>query len=75
VLFGVAIVRTGLIYRWLGAVAVAAGLLYAATGVAVGYTGFEQPGDLVVSVLFLVFMVGVLVAGLRRRGPTETTPA
>jgi hypothetical protein len=72
VLFGIAILRTGLVYRWLGVIAAAAGLLYAAIGVAVGYTGFEKPGELAVTLLFVVFMVGVLVAGLRSSGTSET---
>lgn len=37
-----------------------------AVGVAVGYSGFEQPGDLFIQSLFLIFMVGVLLAGVRR---------
>jgi hypothetical protein len=68
VLFGVAILRTAIVYRWLGGVAALAGLVYAAIGVAVGYSGFgERPGDLAFTLLLLVFMVGVLVAGLRRK--------
>jgi len=42
-----------------------AGALYAAVGVAVGYSGFEKPGAGPISLLFLIFMIGVLVAGLR----------
>jgi Domain of unknown function (DUF4386) len=66
VLFGVAVARTGVVARWLGWIAVLGGLLYMAVGVAVGYSGFEKPGDLVIQSLFLIFMVGVLLAGLRR---------
>jgi hypothetical protein len=72
VLFGVAIARTGIVFRSLGLVAVISGLLYVATGVAVGYSGLGQPGGLVIQLLFLIFMGGVLVAGLRRREPAET---
>jgi len=73
VLFGIAVARTGLVYRWLGGIAILAGLVYAALGVGVGYSGLGQrPGDLLVTLLFLVFMVGVLVAGLRRREPVES---
>jgi hypothetical protein len=67
VLFGVAIARTGLVFRWVGWVGVLAGLLYMAVGVAVGHSGLEQPGGLVIQVLLLTFMVGVLVAGLRKQ--------
>jgi uncharacterized membrane protein YoaK (UPF0700 family) len=45
-------------------------LLYMAIGVAVGHSGLEQPGDLV-QVLFLIFMIGVLVAGVRGRDLAE----
>ncbi len=65
VLFGVAIARTGIVFRWVGWVGVLGGLLYMAIGVAVGHSGLEQPGGLAVQLLFLVFMVGVLAAGLR----------
>jgi hypothetical protein len=66
VLFGVAVARTGVVARWLGWIAVLGGLLYIAVGVAVGYSGFEKPGDLVIQSLFLIFMVGILLAGVRR---------
>jgi len=49
-----------------GGVGALGGLLYMAIGIAVGYSGFEQPGGAVVQLLFLIFMVGVLVDGLRR---------
>ena len=71
VLFGVAIARTGIVFRWIGWVGVLGGLLYIATGVAVGHSGFGQPGGLVIQLLFSTFVVGVLVGGLRggdRRG-------
>ena len=64
-------VRTGIVFRWLGLIAALGGLLYMAPGVAVGYSGLTQPGGLI-RVLFLVFAVGVLVAGLRRKEPAGT---
>jgi hypothetical protein len=78
VLFGVAIVRTGIVARWLGWVGMFGGLLYMATGIAIGYRGFESgfgkaTGD-VVQLLFLVFVVGMLVAGLRRKDLADTAP-
>jgi hypothetical protein len=72
VLFGVAIARTGVVSRWLGWIGVLGGLLNGAIGIAVGHTGLEQPGDLVISLLFLIFVVGVLVDGLRRGEPAKT---
>lgn len=66
VLVGVAIARTGVVARGLGPVAVLGGLLYMTVGVAVGHSGFEQPGGPVIQLLFLTFAAGVLVSGLRR---------
>ena len=43
-----------------------------ATGVAVGYSGFELSGGLVIQLLFVIFLLGVLVAGVRKREPTAT---
>lgn len=54
-----------------GLIAALSGLLYMATGVAVGYSGFEQPGGLVIQLLFVIFFLGVLVAGVRKREPTR----
>ena len=68
-LFGVAVMRTALVARWLGAVATLGGVLYIATGVAVGHSGFEQPAGF--QLLFVVFVVGVLVEGIRRRDAAE----
>ena len=71
-LFGVAITRTGMVFRWLGWIGMLSGILYMATGVAVGYNGLGQPGGLVIQLLFLIFAVGVLVAGLRRSDVVDT---
>jgi len=72
ILFGIAIARTGIVSRWLGWIAVLAGVLYGAIGVSVGHTGFEQPGDLVIQVLLAIVMVCRLVDALRRQDPIET---
>ena len=73
VLFGVAVVRTGVVARWLGVVGIAGGLLYAAVGIAVGHTGLDKPGGLPISLLLLTFVVGIFVTGLRAHTnePTE----
>lgn len=72
-LFGAAIALTAILPRWIGWVGGLAGLLYMATGVAVGYSGFESgfgdaTGD-AVQLLFAVFVIGFLVAAVRRRDP------
>ncbi len=79
VLFGAGIARTGLVARWLGWVGVIAGLLYMATGIGIGYAGFESgfgdaTGD-AVQILFLVFVVGVLVAALRMKDLGDASAA
>jgi len=70
VLFGLAIARTGITARWLGWAAVGGGLFYMASGVAVGYAGFESDFEGAVGaaaqLLFLVFVVGVVVTGTRK---------
>ncbi len=65
VLFGVAIARTGFVARWLGGVAILTGVLYMTVGIAVGHSGFEQPGGPLIQLLFVVFFAGVLVTGVR----------
>jgi hypothetical protein len=70
-LYGAASVRTAIVARWLGWTAIVGGLSYMASGIAVGYAGFESGfGELttiLAQVMFLVFVVGVLVVGLRRK--------
>ena len=76
VLLGIAAVRAGLLRRAIGAMAAIAGIAYAAIGVAVGFEGFEQPGGMVVQLLFVVFIAGVLSTGFRRSGGgPRTVPA
>ena len=78
-LFGFAIARTGIVARWLGWVGVAGGLLYMATGIAVGSAGFESgfgnAAGIPLQLLFVVFVVGVLVVGVRRKDVAGTAPA
>jgi hypothetical protein len=73
VLFGTALARGGVVSRFAAAAGIVAGLLYAAIGVAVGHTGLDKPGGPVVQLLMLLFVGGVLVAGLRgERRPRPT---
>jgi hypothetical protein len=43
-----------------------------AVGVAVGTAGLRKPGGPVIQLLFLIFVVGVPVAGLRSKDLGET---
>jgi hypothetical protein len=73
VLFGAAIVATRVVAGWLGWVAVIAGLLTAAIGIDVGYSGLESHFQDVIGLPFLlavlVFAIGMLVTGVRSRDP------
>ena len=44
ILFGVGVARTGIAARWLSIAGIIGGLLYMTIGIAVGHSGFEQPG-------------------------------
>jgi hypothetical protein len=76
VFFGAAIVRTGIVARWLGWIGAIGGVLYMATGIAVGYSGFESGfGDAAgdpLQLLLVIFVVGILVAGVRRKDLADT---
>jgi Domain of unknown function (DUF4386) len=75
-LFGIAIARTGIVARWLGWAAVIGGLAYMSSGVAVAYAGFESGFESAVGIVaqlgFLIFAIGLLVTGVRRKDPTAT---
>jgi Domain of unknown function (DUF4386) len=78
-LLGVGLVATRLVAGWLGWTAALAGLLSGAIGVDVGYNGLDSGfQDLAVpafQVVALIFVVGVLVSGARRRGPVAAPQA
>jgi len=79
VLFGIAIARTDIVARWLGWAGVIGGLAYMASGVAVAYAGFESGFEAGMGIAaqlgFLIFAVGLLVTGVRRKDPTTTAAA
>jgi hypothetical protein len=75
ILFGTASVRSGIIARWAATAGIAAGVLYMAIGVAVGHSGFDQPGGPVVQLLMLTFVAAVLVAGIRCGREARLAPA
>jgi hypothetical protein len=71
-LLGAGLVASRLVAGWLGLTAVLAGLLSGAIGVDVGYNGldssFQDLGVPAFQLVALIFVVGVLVSGARRRG-------
>jgi hypothetical protein len=70
VLFGAAILGSGVVAAWMGWAAVLAGLVSAAIGVDVGYSGLasglQDTLSLAFQVVVLAFAVGVLVSGMRQ---------
>jgi len=74
ILFSIATARARIVAYWVAGLAIIGALAYMAIGIAVGYPGLEKPGGFV-QLLFFVFMVAVLVAGLRRRDSTTSAPA
>ena len=75
-LFGVAIILRDLVPKWLGWVAVIGGLMFVTTGIDVGYNGLESSFQDMVApisqVALLVFALGILVTGARRRDQLAT---
>jgi Domain of unknown function (DUF4386) len=74
-LLGAAAVVSRLIPRWLGVLLVLAGLLSLAIGISVGYagleSGFQDAVGIALQLVILVFIFGLLVTGLRTRGPAR----
>ena len=74
-LLGAALLTSRCVAAWLGVVAVVAGLLSVAVGFDVGYNGldgdFQDTATILFQLVVLVFVTGVLVAGLRRGGAGE----
>ena len=54
-IFGVAIVKSAVLGRWIGAVGIAAGAVGIAAGVVVAYVGFSSARDLVADLSTLIF--------------------
>ncbi len=70
-LAGAALVTSRLAPRWLGALLLLAGLLSIAVGFDVSYSGLESDFQGIVAIAFqlvtLIFVVGLLVVGMRSR--------
>ena len=69
-LFGLAVARTAIVWRFLGWIAVVAGLGLLVGGLLTGRDGFAgSPFQTVALLLFIAFTFGMLVAGFRTREP------
>jgi hypothetical protein len=63
-IFGVAIVKSALLSRWIGAVEIAAGVVTIAAGVVVAYVGFSSVRDPVADLSTLILYPWVVILGI-----------
>jgi hypothetical protein len=63
-IFGVAIVKSVVLSRWIGAVGIAAGVVTIAAGVVVAYVGFSSARDLVADLSTFIFYPWLVILGV-----------
>jgi hypothetical protein len=63
-IFGVAIVKSVVLSRWIGAVGIAAGVVSIAAGVVVAYVGFSSARDLVADLSTFIFYPWLVILGI-----------
>jgi hypothetical protein len=63
-IFGVAIAKSALLARWIGAVGIAAGVVTIAAGVVVAYVGFSSVRDPVVNVSTFTLYPWIIILGI-----------
>jgi hypothetical protein len=63
-IFGVAIVKSIVLSRWIGAVGIAAGVVGIAAGVVVAYVGFSSARDLVADLSTFIFYPWLVILGI-----------
>jgi hypothetical protein len=63
-IFGVAIVKSVVLSRWIGAVGIAAGIVGLAAGVVVAYVGFSSARDLVADLSTFIFYPWLVILGI-----------
>jgi hypothetical protein len=64
IIFGVAIAKSALLSRWIGAVGIAAGVVTIAAGVVVAYVGFSSIRDPVVNVSTFTLYPWIIILGI-----------
>jgi hypothetical protein len=64
IIFGVAIAKSALLARWIGAVGIAAGVVTIAAGVVVAYVGFSSIRDPVVNVSTFTLYPWIIILGI-----------
>jgi hypothetical protein len=63
-IFGIAIVKSVVLSRWIGAVGIAAGIVGIAAGVVVAYVGFSSARDLVADLSTFIFYPWLVILGI-----------
>jgi hypothetical protein len=63
-IFGIAIVKSVVLSRWIGAVGIAAGVVSIAAGVVVAYVGFSSARDLVADLSTFIFYPWLVILGI-----------
>jgi hypothetical protein len=63
-IFGVAIVKSVVLSRWIGAVGIAAGVVTIASGVVTAYVGFSSARDLVADLSTAIFYPWLVILGI-----------
>ena len=63
-IFGVAIAKSALLARWIGAVGIAAGVVGIAAGVVVAYVGFSSVRDPVTDLSTFIFYPWLVILGI-----------
>jgi hypothetical protein len=63
-IFGVAIVKSTVLRKWIGAVGIAAGVVGIAAGVVVAYVGFSSARDLVADLSTFIFYPWLVILGI-----------
>ena len=63
-IFGVAIVKSVVLSRWIGAVGIAAGVVTIASGVVMAYVGFSSARDLVADLSTFIFYPWLVILGI-----------
>jgi len=63
-IFGIAIVKSVILSRWIGAVGIAAGVIGIAAGVVVAYVGFSSARDIVADLSTFIFYPWLVILGI-----------
>jgi hypothetical protein len=64
VIFGVAIIKSVVLRKWIGAVGIAAGVVTIASGVVMAYVGFSSARDLVADLSTAIFYPWLVILGI-----------